>query len=87
MFSTIRVLSGDAPGRPLEDAVRRIEEPTLLISAGEAEEREFNLRYDAVATGPVEHWNLPQADHTRAIRQEREAYERRVTAFFNAALT
>jgi hypothetical protein len=86
MFSTIRVLSGDAPGPALEDAVRRIDEPTLLISAGKAEEREFNLRYDAVATGPVDHWNLPEAEHTRAIRQERAAYERRVTAFLNAAL-
>jgi pimeloyl-ACP methyl ester carboxylesterase len=86
MFSTIRVLSGDAPGPAIEDAVRRIEAPTLLISAGTAEEREFNVRYEAAATGPVEHWNLPGAEHTRAIRTEREAYERRVVGFLNAAL-
>jgi pimeloyl-ACP methyl ester carboxylesterase len=86
MFSTIRVLSGDAPGTPLMDAVRRIDEPTLLISAGEADERNANLRYDAVAGAAVEHWNLPEADHTRAIRQEREAYEQRVVGFLNAAL-
>ncbi len=86
MFSTIRVLSGDPPGTPLMDAVRRIDEPTLLISAGEADERDANLRYDAVAGGAVEHWNLPEAEHTRAIRQEREAYERRVVGFLNAAL-
>jgi hypothetical protein len=86
MFSTIRVLSGDGPGPALEDAVQRIEEPTLLISAGEAEEQEFNERYDAVAGGAVEHWNLPEAEHTRAIRQERDAYERRVVGFLNAAL-
>jgi pimeloyl-ACP methyl ester carboxylesterase len=86
MFSTIRVLSGDAPGTPLMDAVRRIDEPTLLISAGEADERNANLRYDAVAGGAVEHWNLPEADHTRAIRQEPEVYEQRVVGFLNAAL-
>ena len=86
MYSTIRVLSGDPPGMPLEDAVRRIDEPTLLISAGEADERNANVRYDAAGSDAVEHWNLPEADHTRAIRQEPEAYERRVAGFFNAAL-
>jgi uncharacterized protein len=86
MFSTIRVLSGDPPGTPLEDAVSRIDDPTLLISAGEADERNANMLYDDAATGPVEHWNLPAAEHTRGIRTERAAYERRVSGFFNAAL-
>jgi pimeloyl-ACP methyl ester carboxylesterase len=85
MFSTIRVLSGDAPGPPLVDAVAQIKAPTLLISAGEAEERDFNLLYDEAARGPVEHWNLPAAQHTHAIRTE-PAYEQRVVGFFNAAL-
>jgi hypothetical protein len=44
------------------------------------------VRYDALATGPVEHWNLPEAEHTHAIRTQRAAYEQRVTAFFAAAL-
>ena len=60
MFATIGVLSGDRPGPPLEDLVRRIRTPTLLISAGEAEERQFNVLYDTAARGPVEHWNLPR---------------------------
>ena len=37
-------------------------------------------------SGPVEHWNLPEAVHTRAIRQERAEYERRVVSFLDAAL-
>ena len=78
MFSTIRVLSGDPPGPPLEEAVARIDSPTLLVSAGTAEEREFNVRYDGVAAGPVEHWNLPDATHTHGLREQPEAYERRV---------
>ena len=86
MFSTVRVLSGDAPGPPLTDLVPRITEPTLMISAGTAIERDYNVHYDRVARGPVEHWNLPDAHHTDAIHEQRGAYERRVTAFFDAAL-
>ena len=64
----------------------RIKAPTLLISAGEAEERQFNVLYDQAARGPVEHWNLPDAQHTRAIRQHAAEYERRVVGHFDAAL-
>ena len=86
MFTTVRVLSGDAPTRPLEDQMRKIDSPTLLISAGTDVERDFNVLYDEAADGPVEHWNLPGADHARAIRQHRAEYERRVVAFLDAAL-
>jgi uncharacterized protein len=86
MFKTMHVLSGDAPGPPLEDLVTRIEAPTLLISAGTAEERDFNDLYERAATGRVDHWNLPGADHTRAIRQEPAAYEKRVVGLFDRAL-
>ena len=44
------------------------------------------MLYDEAATGPVEHWNLPDAQHTHAIRAEPEDYERRVVGLFNAAL-
>ena len=46
MFTTIRVLSGDPPGPPLEDLIARVRAPTLLISAGTAIERDFNVLYD-----------------------------------------
>jgi hypothetical protein len=87
MFSTIRVLSGDPPGPPLEDVITHVNSPTLLISAGEAEERDFNVLYDKAARGQVEHWNLPGATHTHAIRSDRDAYEARVVGFFDHALT
>jgi dienelactone hydrolase len=87
MFGTIRVLSGDAPTRPLEDRIRELEAPALLISAGTAEERGFNVLYDEAGGPQVEHWNLPEAHHTRAIRQERAAYERRVVSFLDTALS
>jgi uncharacterized protein len=86
MFSTIRVLSGDPPGPPLTDLVPEITEPTLMISAGTAVERDFNVHYDRVARGPIEHWNLPDAHHTNAIHEQPAAYERRVTAFFEETL-
>jgi uncharacterized protein len=86
MFSTIRVLTGDPPGPPLEDLIARVQSPTLLISAGTDVERDFNVLYDDAATGPVEHWNLPDTQHTRAIRRHPEEYERRVVGFFNEAL-
>ena len=86
MFSTLRVVSGDAPGPPLDEAMARIESPTLLISAGRDVEREFNARYAAASHGRAEHWNLPAATHTRAIRSDRTAYERRVVRFLDSAL-
>jgi uncharacterized protein len=86
MFTTIRVLSGDAPGPPLEDMIARVRAPTLMISAGEQVERDYNVLYERAASGPVEHWNLPSAQHTRAIREHPEEYERRVVSFFDAAL-
>jgi uncharacterized protein len=87
MFTTIRVLSGDPPGPPLEDLIARVQSPTLLISAGTAVERDYNVLYDeAAARGPVEHWNLPDAHHTDAIHEHAAEYERRVVGLFNEAL-
>jgi hypothetical protein len=85
MFTTMRVTSGDSPGPPLEDLVRHIEQPTLLVSSGTDVERDFNVLYDDAAGGSVEHWNLPGAQHTHGIREEPE-YERRVVDFLNEAL-
>jgi hypothetical protein len=86
-FATIRVLTGDRPGPPLEDRISRMKSPTLLVSAGNDAERDFNVHYDeAAGDAPVEHWNLPDAHHTDAIYEHRDAYERRVVGFFNEAL-
>ena len=87
MFTTIRVLTGDPPAPALEDLVARIEAPTLLISAGKAEERDFNVLYDKVGNPAVEHWNLPDAHHTDAIREHPREYERRVVTFLDKELT
>jgi uncharacterized protein len=86
MFTTMRVTSGDPPGPPLEDLVAEIKSPALLISAGTAEEREFSDLYEKAAGPSVEHWNLPDAQHTHAIRSHRAEYEQRVGGFFDRAL-
>jgi uncharacterized protein len=88
LFTTLRGVSTDGPGPPLEDLVRRLRSPTLLISAGRSEERDFNVLYDraAGADAPVAHWNLPWARHTRGISQAPALYERRVVAFLDASL-
>jgi fermentation-respiration switch protein FrsA (DUF1100 family) len=86
MFTTMRVLAGDPPGPPLEDLIGRVASPTLLISAGTDVERDFNVLYERASHGRAEHWNVPNAHHTAAIREEPRAYERRVVAFFDGAL-
>jgi len=88
LFTTLRALTPAAPGPPLEDLMRRMRTPTLLVSAGRADERAFNVLYDRAARPGtrVEHWNLPRASHTRAIRQAPAAYEQRVIGFLGAHL-
>ena len=86
MFKTIEVATSSSPGPALEDRVAQITSPLLLISAGRAEEYEFNVLYDAAAPVSAEHWNLPEATHTAAIRQHAAEYEDRVVGFFDDAL-
>jgi uncharacterized protein len=86
MFQTIRVLTGDSPGPVLEDQVRRIEAPMLLISAGTALEHDFNVMYERAATAQVEHWNVAQGHHTDLIHEYPGEYERRVVSFLDDAL-
>jgi predicted acyl esterase len=86
MFKAIQVLSGDAPSRTLEDQVKKIRQPLLLVSAGTSAEADFGELYDRAGGPNVALWNLPQVGHTAAVRQARAAYEQRVTAFFDRTL-
>jgi fermentation-respiration switch protein FrsA (DUF1100 family) len=84
MFSTIRVLTGDAPPPPLQDQVARITSPLMLIGAGIKEEREFNELYSEAAP-QAEHWDV-DAGHTAALRERPREYEQRVVGFVDRAL-
>jgi hypothetical protein len=86
-FATVRLASGTKPGPVLEDMMKRITSPLLLVSAGPPE-KPFGEAYDrAAGERPVEHWHLPDVGHTAAIREAAPEYEQRVTTFFDNALT
>ena len=62
--------------------------PLLLISAGRDAEYDFSVHYANLRTSRhVEHWNLPRATHTAALRQFPRAYEARVVAFLDSAMS
>ena len=87
-FATVRITSGAKSGPPMDDMIKRITRPLLLVSAGREQEYDFSVKYDRDAGDrPVEHWNLPDAHHTGAIRDAAPEYERRVTEFFDRALS
>ena len=84
-FTTVRVTSGSEPGPAIEDMIKRITSPLLLVSA--RGEYYYGVAYDrAAGDRPVEHWHLPHVSHTDAIRQAAPQYERRVTRFFDQTL-
>jgi len=85
---TLVIANETLEGETLQEMIKRITRPLLLVSAGRHEEYDFNVKYDRDAGHrPVEHWNLPDAHHTGAIRDAAPAYERRVTEFFDRALS
>jgi uncharacterized protein len=88
MFTAARVFSGSSPGKPLEDLVRRIAPtPLLLIAGGRGRfERDFNRLYAKAANEPVELWDLPDVNHTAAIKERPTQYEQRVVGFFDRTL-
>jgi hypothetical protein len=86
-FAAGRVLSGEAPGRPLRELVTRAAPtPILLVASGSlAGELEFATRY-AEAGPSTTLWKLPDVTHTNAVAEVPEAYERRVVAHLDEAL-
>jgi dienelactone hydrolase len=85
-FATVGVTSGTTPGPAIEDIMKRITSPLLLVAAG-APEKDAGELYDrAAGARPVDVWYLPDVAHTAAIREVGPEYERRVTGFFDAAL-
>jgi uncharacterized protein len=85
-FATVGAMSGTTPGPAIEDMMRRITAPLLLVAAGPDEKDAGELYDRAAGDRPVDVWYLPDVGHTAAIREVAPDYERRVTAFFDAAL-
>lgn len=90
MYTAARVLSGSSPDGPLKELVAQISPtPLLLIGTGGSVPAELDLNriYAKAAREPVELWELPDVNHTAAIRERPREYERRVVGFFDRALT
>ena len=86
-FATVGVTSGTTAGPVIEDTMKRINSPMLLVAAGPPEKDAGELYDRAAGDRPVDVWYLPDVGHTAAIREVAPEYEERVTAFFDAALT
>lgn len=55
----------------------RVSPALLLIASGKFQnESEFKRTYAEAAREPVELWDLPDVNHTAAIRERAEEYER-----------
>ena len=86
MFKAIEVIQGrSGPEASLADQIARSRAPHLIISAG-LPEKEWGELYDRAGGDHSELWYLPDAGHTAALRQYPEAYEQRVSSFFDEHL-
>jgi fermentation-respiration switch protein FrsA (DUF1100 family) len=73
---------------PLRDIARIAPRPILIIHGGKdsvVDPNDATLLY-AAARGPKELWLLPNADHCGAYFEDRQAYVKKVTAFFDLHL-
>jgi len=88
MYATVRVLSGDRPPAPLLDSMAAADSTSFLLIAGGANELEvaFNELFTATVGERATLWVAPDAPHTGAFSLYPDEYERRVIAFFDAAL-
>jgi hypothetical protein len=86
MVKAIEVLFGQLAALAARKLVPRIASPLLLISAGRSVEYGYNVAYARATRPTTEHWNLPDAHHTDAIREHPREYARRVVASFDEAL-
>lgn len=87
-YGAADLLTDAAPPATLRRAVRAAApRPVLVISAGERPDEAYVARsLHAAAPGTVQTWDVPGAAHTGALRARPQDWERRVTAFLDAAL-
>ena len=88
LTSAVGVITSSWPNEPLKELVADVSPtPLLLIAAGNFQnERGYNRVYAEAAGEPVELWEIPDGNHTAAVREQREEYERRVVGLFDREL-
>ena len=86
--SSVGVITSSLPDKPLEKLVANVSPtPLLLVASGNFQnESEYNRIYAEAAREPVELWELPDGNHTAAVREQPDEYERRVIGLFDRAL-
>lgn len=88
MYATVRLLSGDAPPRPLLESMLASESTRfLLIAAGQnALETAFNQLFATTLGDRASLWVVPEAAHMGAFQLRPDEYEQRLISFFQKAL-
>ena len=87
--TAVAVLSGTEPPPSLEELMPRIApRPVFLISAGHGGGgEELNADYYRAAAAPKEKWVIKESRHVGGFQARPQEYERRVTRFFERALS
>jgi hypothetical protein len=87
-FAAVQTLSGDDPPEPLLDAMVEAQSTAYLLIAGGSNDLEvaFNELFAETVGERAALWVAPGAAHTGAFSRYGDEYEKRVVAFFDAAL-
>jgi pimeloyl-ACP methyl ester carboxylesterase len=86
MYSTVRLLSGQIPPKPLLDSMIESESTRFLLIAGGGNKLEvaFNEMFAEKLGNRAALWIAPEAEHVQAFRQYPVEYEQRVIEFFGS---
>lgn len=88
MFSTVQILSGEKPPKPLLESMIEAETTQFLLIAGgtNTQEVEFNRLFVEAVDSRANLWIAPNATHVGAFSLYPEEYERYVRDFFEKTL-
>jgi hypothetical protein len=88
MFSTVQILSGEKPPKPLLESMVEAETTQFLLIAGGAETQEvdFNQLFVEVVGSRANLWIAQNVSHVGAFSLYPEEYERRILDFLDKTL-
>ena len=90
LYATVSLLTGQqSPERSIVDSITAAKNTAFLLIAAEQIKKEqvYGKAFVAVAPDRVSLWVAPGAGHTGGIFTARDAYQERVIAFFDGALS
>jgi pimeloyl-ACP methyl ester carboxylesterase len=88
MFATVQVIDGIKPPSPLLESIKEAETTRFLfIAAGNNEmEVAFNRMFKEILGSRADLWIAPNSEHTTAVQDYPEEYEKVITSFFSLDL-